>query len=49
MLLGKNRRELLILIVPEKMKWLGQSRNYAHLWMCLVVKGKSNPINNNIS
>ena len=44
MLLGKTRE-----IDPEKMKWLGQSRNYAHLWMCLVVKGKSNPINNNIS
>ena len=27
--------------VPERMKRLGQSRNVAHLQMCLVVKAKS--------
>ena len=28
-------------IAPERMKQLGQSRNNAQLWMCLVVKVKS--------
>ena len=28
------------------MKWLGQSRNDAQLWMCLVVKVKSNAMKN---
>ena len=27
-------------IAPEIMKRLSQSRNYAQLWMCLVVKVK---------
>ena len=36
MLLGKSRAQLLI--APERMKQLGQSRNDAQLWMCLVVK-----------
>ena len=44
MLLGKTRE-----IDPEKMKWLGQSRNNAELWMCLVVKVKSDAIKNNIA
>ena len=39
MLLGKTRE-----IDAEKMKWLGQSRNNAELWMCLVVKVKSDAI-----
>ena len=39
MLLGKTRE-----IAPEEMKWLGQSRNNAELWMCLVVKVKSDAI-----
>ena len=29
-----------LLIAPERMKWLGQSRNDAHLWLCLVVRAK---------
>ena len=45
MLLGKSRGQLLI--APERMKWLGQSKNDAQLWMCLVVKVKSNAVKNN--
>ena len=29
------------------MKWLGQSGNDAQLWMCLVVKVKSDAVKNN--
>ena len=36
MILGKNGEQFLV--APERMKWLGQSRNDAQLWMCLVVK-----------
>ena len=36
MILGKSVGHFLI--APERMKWLGQSRNDAQLWMCLVVK-----------
>ena len=32
-----------------KMKWLGQSRNDAQLWMCLVVKIVSNAVKNNVT
>ena len=39
MLLGKNRE-----IAPERMKRLSQSRNDDHVWMCLVVKAKSNAV-----
>ena len=39
MLPGKSRGHLLT--TPVRMKWLGQSRNDAQLWMCLVVKVKS--------
>ena len=46
-LLGKNREQLLI--APERMKWLGQSGNDTRLWMCLVVKVKSDAIKNNIA
>ena len=35
---GKSGGQLLI--APERKKWLGQSGNDAHLWMCLVVKVK---------
>ena len=33
--------------IPERMKRLGQSRNDAQLWICLVVKVKSDVIKNN--
>ena len=36
-----------LLIAPERMKLLGWSGNDAHLWMCLVVKVKSDVIKNN--
>jgi len=36
-------------IAPERMKWLGQCRNDAQLWMCLVVKLKPNTLKNNIA
>ena len=42
MLLGKNRGQLLI--DPVSMKWLGQSRNDALLWMCLRVKVNSEAV-----
>ena len=45
MLLGKTGGQLLI--APERMKSLGQSRNDAQLWMHLVVKVNSNVIKNN--
>ena len=35
-------------IAPEGMKRLSQKRNNAQLWMCLVVKVKSNAVKNNI-
>ena len=38
-----------LLIAPERMKQLGQSGNDAQLWMCLVVKVKSNALKNNIA
>ena len=47
MLLEKNREELLI--APERMKCLGQSVNDAQLWMCLVMKVKSDAVKNNIA
>ena len=43
-LLGKSGGP--ILIAPARMKWLGQSGNDAQLWMCLVMKVKSNAIKN---
>ena len=39
MLLRKRGGQLLT--VPERMKWVGQSTNDSQLWMCLVVKVKS--------
>ena len=47
MLLEKSRGQLLI--APERMKLLGQSGNHAQLWMCLVVKVKSDAEKNNIA
>ena len=43
MLLRKSRE-----LAPERMKRLGQSRNDAQLWKCLVVTVKSDSIKNNI-
>ena len=47
MLMGKSRRQLLT--APKRMKWLGHSGNNTQLWMCLVVKVKSNDEKNNIA
>ena len=47
MLLGKSGRQLLT--PPGRMKWLGQIRNNAQLWMRLVMKGKSDAVKNNIA
>jgi len=35
-------------IAPERMKRLSQSRNDTQLWMCLLLKVKSNAAKNNI-
>ena len=43
MLLEKNRE-----IAPEGMKRLSQSRNNTQLWICLVVKVKSDAVKNDI-
>ena len=34
---------------PEREKQLGQSENNAQLWMCLVMKVKSDAVKNNIA
>ena len=47
MLLGKSGGQLLI--VKERMKQLCQGRNDGQLWMCLVVKVKSNAVKNKIA
>ena len=36
-------------IAPERMKWLGQSRKNAQLWVCLVMKVKSDAAKNSIA
>ena len=36
-------------IAPERMKRLGQSGNDTWLWMCLLVKVKSDAVKNNIA
>ena len=46
-LLGKSRGQLLI--APERMKQLGQSRNNVQLWLSLVVKVKSDAIKHNVA
>ena len=38
-----------LLTAPERMKWLGQTGNDTQLWMCLVVKVKSDAVKNNIT
>ena len=47
MLWGKSRGQLLM--APERMKMLGRSRNDAQLWMCVVLKLKSDDVKNNIA
>ena len=47
LLLEKSSEQFLI--AAERMKQLGQSRNYAWLWMCLVVKVTSDTVKNNIA
>ena len=44
MLLAKSRET-----APKRMKRLGQKRNATQLWMCLVVKAKSDAVKNNIA
>jgi len=44
MLLEKSREK-----APEEMKRLSQSGNNAQLWICLVVKVKSNAVKKNIA
>ena len=44
MLIGKSGGQLLI--APERMKQLGQRRNDAQLWICLVAKVKSDAVKN---
>ena len=41
-LLGKRRE-----MASEGIKRLNQSRNDAHVWMCLVVEAKSDAVKNN--
>ena len=38
-----------LLTAPERMKWLGQTGNDTQLWICLVVKVKSDAVKNNIA
>ena len=45
MLLRKSGGQ--VQVAPELMKWLGQSRKDAQLWMCLEVKGKSDAAKKN--
>ena len=47
MLLEKTRGQLLL--APERLKQLSQSGSDAQLWMCLVVKVKSDAVKNNIA
>ena len=47
MVLGKSGGQLLI--APERMKWLGQSESDTQLWMCLVVKVKSDAEKDNVA
>ena len=46
-LLGKSGRQLLI--APERMKEQSKSRNHVQLWMCLVMKVKSDAVKNTIT
>ena len=47
MLLGKSRGQLLT--APERMQWLGLSRNSTQLWPYLVVKVNSDAVKNNVA
>ena len=47
MLLVKRRGQLQI--APERMKWLGQSRDDTQLWMCLGANVKYDCLQNNIT
>ena len=47
MLIGKSGGQLLT--APERMKQLGQSGKDAQLWICLVVKVKSDAVKKNIA
>ena len=47
MLLEKGRGQLQIALV--RMKRLGQSRNVVQLWMCLLMKVKSDAVKNSIA
>ena len=44
---GEEQRQLLI--APQRMKWLSQSRSDAQQQMCLVVKEKSEAVKENIA
>lgn len=44
-----GEEQLQLQIATERLTWLGQSENDAPLWMCLVLKGNSNPEKNNIA
>ena len=44
MLLGNSGGQLLI--ASERIKWLGQSKSDLQLWMCQVMKVKSNTVKN---
>ena len=47
MLLGKSGGQLLTAL--ERMKWLSESGSNTQLWMCLVVKVKSDAVKYNIA
>ena len=36
-------------IAPKRMNWLGQSENDTQLWMCLMVRVKSDDIKDSIA
>ena len=46
-LLGNNGGQLLI--APERRKWLGQNGSDVQLWVCLVMKAKSDAVKNSIA
>ena len=47
MLLEKSRWQLLI--ASERKKWMGQRGNDAYLWICLVMKGKSDALKDSVA
>ena len=47
MLLGNSGGQLLT--ATKRMKWLGQSRNDAQLWMCLLMQVKFDVTKNRIA